>query len=290
MAWPLAAPASSLDLDAAAVPWSRLVFRAPERADDLSVEVTLSEASPADLDAVMISRPGDAAAPVDGEVLKLTSTIDVYLTGRAYRTDIWFEPAGLSPLQRRRDKIGGDVNRKIFRYGADGVRRLRIEPKGRSEADLAPELWTDVREHVYPFGPERDGCPLVTDPGLLFFAASAGAITEAGPETLCVFNKKAIHPVRLSAEPDAPLAADYVAVNGSEQSRVRREARVRKVRIRASAPESEGIDPDPFEFFEMGGEIEIDLEAESGLPLRIAGDVAGFGRVEFLLSEAVLRP
>lgn len=288
--WPPVAQASPFDLDAAAVAWSRLVFRAAERADDLSVEVTISEVSAADLSAALSSQPGDEAAAVDGKVLRLASSIDVFLTGRAYQTDIWFQPAGMSPLQRRRDKTGDDVNRKIFRYLADGVRRLRIEPNGRSEVALAPELWTGVKEHVYPFGSARDGCPLVTDPGLLFFIASAGAVTDAAPVTLCVFNKKAIYPVQLSAEPDAPLAADYLAVSGADRNQVRREARVRKIRIQALAPKGEGSDPEPFEFFEMVGEIEIDLEADSGLPLRIAGDIAGFGRVEFTLSEAVLRP
>ena len=79
-------------------------------------------------------------------------------------------------------------------------------------------------------------------------------------------------------------------MNGSDRSQVNREARVRKIRIQALGPRGKGGDPEPFEFFEMGGEIEIDLEADSGLPLRIAGHVAGFGRVEFTLSEAVLRP
>ena len=248
--------------------------------------------SAADLALALRSPGGDeAAAPVDGQVLLMTSTIDVFLTGRAYQTDIWFRSAGVSPLQRRRDKTGKDANRKIFRYLADGVQRLRIEPKGGSEAELAPELWTGVKEHFFPFGAARDDCPIVSDPGLLFLIAAAGAVTRASePLALCVFNKKAIYLVQLSADSDASLAADYLEVSGAGPNQVRREARVRKIRIQAFAPKGEGVESEPFEFFEMGGEIEMDVEADSGLPLRIAGEVAGFGRVEFALSEAVLRP
>ena len=71
---------------------------------------------------------------------------------------------------------------------------------------------------------------------------------------------------------------------------MRREAAVRKVRIQAFLPEADGVNPEPFEFFEMGGEIEIDLDADSGLPLRITGEIVGLGRVDFLLNEVVWRP
>jgi hypothetical protein len=292
LAWGSAVLASPLDLDEAAVAWSRLEFRAADRPDDLSVEVRLSKATPEAQAALLDSGPGDEPVPSpDATLLQMTSTIDVFATGRAYRTDIWFYSAGVSPLQRRRDKTGKGANRKIFRYLSDGVRRLRIEPNGRSEAKLAPEQWTDVKELFCPFSAARADCPVLSDPNLLFVIASAGAVGGEGePLALCVFNKQTIHRVRLAAEPGETLEADYLEVKGADRNQVRRPAAVRKIRIQAFVPEADEANADPFEFFEMRGEIEIDLDADSGLPLRVAGEIGGIGRVDFLLSEVAWRP
>ncbi len=292
LAWFPAGAASPLDLDAGAVAWSRLEFRAARRPNDLSVEIKLSEIAPERLAALLHSNPGEEPdVPADAMVLQMTSTIDVFVTGRAYQTDIWFYPAGVTPLQRRRDKTGEDANRKIYRYLDDGVRRLRLEPNGSAEAKLAPENWTRVKEHFYPYGATRTGCSALSDPNLLFFIVSAGAVTGgAEPLTLCVFNKQTIHRVQLSVDTGGTLEADYLEIKGAARNKVRREAAVRKVRIQAFLPEADGVNPEPFEFFEMGGEIEIDLDADSGLPLRITGEIVGLGRVDFLLNEVVWRP
>jgi hypothetical protein len=290
--WSTAEAASPVDIDGAAVAWSRLEFRAASRPNDLSVEVKLSDVSPEQVAALLQSSPGDGPAPTpDATVLQMTSTIDVFVTGRAYQTDIWFYSAEASPLQRRRDKTGGDANRKIFQYLADGVRRLRLEPNGSAEAKLAPENWTRIKENFYPYGAARTGCSALSDPNLLFFIASAGTVTgRAEPLALCVFNKQSIHRVQLSADAGGTLEADYLEIKGTAQNQVRRKTAVRKVRVQAFPPEVDGVSPEPFEFFELGGEIEIDLDAENGLPLRIAGEIGGLGRVDFLLSEVTWRP
>ncbi|MDX1574988.1 MAG: hypothetical protein R3285_02270 [Kiloniellales bacterium] len=284
LAWSSAVLAAPLDFDPDSIAWSRLEFRPTARPDDLSVEVQLSEASPDEISLPLPSEPGAGPAAA---LLQMISTIDVAFTGRTYRTDVWFSAAGVSPLERRRDKIGKGANRKIYRYLDDGVRRLRIEPDGRSQAKLPPDDWTQVQELFFPYGPGRADCAVLSDPNLLFVIASAGAVTGA-PLELCVFNKQAIYRVRLSAEPGRTLEADYREIRGAEQVQVRRRAPVRKIRIQAFRPDVDGIEADPFEFFEMRGEIEIDLDADSRLPLRVSGDI-GSRRVEFQLSEVAWR-
>ncbi len=289
LAWPSAVHAAPLDFDPATIGWSRLEFRPAERSDDLSVEVKLSLVSPDQVHSLLQSEPGnEPTVPLGATLWQMTSTIDVMLTGRTYRTDVWFSAAGASPLERRRDKIGKGANRKIFRYLADGVRRWRLEPDGGSEAELPPDDWTDVQELFFPYGRARGGCPVLTDPSLLFAIASAGAVAEA-PLELCVFNKQAIYRVRLSAEPGEALEADYRETRSADQAQVRRRAATRKIRIQAVLSDDAGASADPFEFFEMRGEIEIDLDAGSGLPLRVSGEI-GSRRVEFHLSEVAWRP
>lgn len=285
---PLSALATPLDLEAGAVAWERLVFRAASRPNDLSVEVTLSEVPQADL-AVLLPDP-ETPAP-DTAVLRMTAAIDVYVTGRTYQTDVWFQSKGLAPLQRRRDKTGKDANRKTFRYLAEGVRRLRIEPAGKAEAALPPEDWSQVQELFFPYGPARAGCPVLSDPNLLFFASGA---VRGEPLALCVFNKQTVHGVRISARPGGEIKTDYHEIRGGTRQAVQRRTAVRRIEIRSFEPDANGLggafDPEPFEFLEMRGKIEIDLDAASGLPLRVGGDVGGFGRVDFLLSEVTWKP
>ncbi len=293
LAWSPTVAASSLDLGGAAVAWSRLAFRAADRPNSLGVEVRLAEVAPGELAALLGSDPSDASArPADATVMRMTSTIEVFLTGRTYRTDVWFYASDAVPLERRRDKIGGDPSRKTYRYLSDGARRLRLDPDNSAEAQLRPDQWSRVRKTLYPYGAAAAGCPVVTDPNLLLIIASAGAVTGAAePLDLCVFNKEAVYRVRLSAAPVETMEVDHLESRGAERRQVRGRAAVRKVRIQAFAPEQDGgAGTEPFEFFEMGGDIEIDLDAETGLPLRITGEVPGLGRVAFALSEAELRP
>lgn len=292
LAWSGAGAAAPLELDAAAIPWSRLVFQPPDRPEELTVEIGLTE-----IDAGRLPAPRDAASgapparPAGPTVWQLSSIFEVLYTGRTYRTDVWFSPEDASALLRHRDRLGRSANRKAYRYLADGVRRLRIEPDGGAEAELPPDKWSLVKEDLYPYGAARDDCPVLIDPNVLLVIASAGAVGGAeGPLTLCVFNKKAIYRVRLTAEPGEPRQVSYLAAAGGAGREVRREAAIRKIRLEALPPESGDVETETFEFFEMSGEIEIDLEAESGLPLRISGEIAGLGRIAVELSEAELRP
>lgn len=281
-----------LDFERDAFPWDRLVYYPAGRHDDMRVEVKLSEVDPDQLPALIDTRPDEQAASADGaSAFRMTSTVAVFLTGRTYETDILFLDRGMSPLQRRRDKIGNDPSRKTYRYLTDGVRRVRLEPSGNAEAELPPESWSQVKEQFYPYGQARRECPALSDPNLLLIIASAAAMmTVEEPVALCIFNKKSIHPLKLWMGSGEAVEVDYLETRDGTQTRVRGEVKVRRGRIEALGDDASRTDDEPFEFFEMGGEIEIDLDVKSGLPLRISGDIQGFGRAEFLLGEVAWRP
>jgi len=280
------------------------MFRPIERANDLSVEVTLAEVPAAQLAAVFGDDPdgnssgdpggdpgGDPVGPAGAAVWQMTSTMNVLYTGQVYRSEVWFSSGVGSPLLRYRDKLGRDANRKAYRYLEDGVRRRRIEPDGSAEAEQPPERWSRIKEHVFPYGPSRADCPVILDPNLLFVIASTGVVARAdGPVSVCVFNKKTIYRAQLTPGPDESLPVAYVERTAGARREVRGEARVRTLRLDAQAAAGGGIEPEPFEFFEMVGTIEIDLDAESGLPLRISGQIGPFGQVVVELAEADLRP
>ena len=76
-----------------------------------------------------------------------------------------------------------------------------------------------------------------------------------------------------------------------EPGRFRRVRKVdaKSISITATPPNEGSVEFEPFEFFEMGGEIELTFDRENGLPLKISGEIRGLGRVDFVLSEVSQR-
>ena len=281
---------SSLQFDIERVPWERLVFRSAEHPDELRVEVTLKEVPKNQLEGSLDANSGeDPSIDAALDVLQLSSTIEVFYTGRTYRTDVLFTPAGLSPLQRRRDKIGSDPSRKSYRYQNEGVRRLRIEPSGDDEAAKEPGQWTHVRETYFPYRRAASECPVLSDPSLLLIAATMVLNQDPKTRTLCVFNKKGVHRAQLTDGADVILPISYLEMEGTRHERVNRKVDAKSISITATPPDDGSIAFEPFEFFEMGGEIELTFDRENGLPLKISGEIRGLGRVDFVLSEVSQR-
>ena len=286
----LALASSSLELDPSRVAWSRLLLRASDARADVRIEVRLSQVPRAGLASVLATDLGRAVEPpADAQVWLMTANIEVRDYQKNYRTDVWFVPRDASALQRRRDKVGKGANRKTFRYLLHGVHRVRLEPDGRQEAELPPEQWTIIKEHFYPYGPARADCSVLSDPALLLFVASAGVLSDEGERLdVCVFNKQTIYRARLSAAALQPLAVDYAEIGSDLRRDIDRDITARKIRLEARPSGVGDFEPDPFEFFEMPGDIEIFLDESSRIPVQVVGNVSGLGRVVFTLSEVTL--
>ncbi len=286
--WALAS--SSLELDPARVAWSRLLLRAADARADVRIEVRLSQVPAAGLASVPATDLGGAVEPpADAQVWLMTANIEVRDYQKNYRTDVWFVPRDASALQRRRDKIGKSANRKTFRYLLHGVQRVRLEPDGLQEAKLPPEQWTIIKEHFYPYGPAEADCSVLSDPALLLFIASAGVLTGEGERLdVCVFNKQTLYRARLSAAALQPLAVDYAEIGPESRNDIERDITARKIRLEARSSGAGDFEPDPFEFFEMPGDIEIFLDESSRIPVQVVGNVPGLGRIVFTLSEVTL--
>jgi hypothetical protein len=283
--------ASSLELDPARVAWSRLLLRASDARGEVSIEIRLSPAPAAGLASVLATDLGRAVEPpADAQVWLMTASIEIPDYQKNFRTDVWFVPRDAAALQRRRDKVGKGANRKTFRYLQHGVQRVRLEPDGRQEAALPPGQWTIMKEHLYPYGSAEAGCAVLSDPALLLYVASAGVPGGEGERLdLCVFNKKTLYRARLSAAAPQSLKVDYAEIGPDLRRDIDRDITARTVRLEARPSGAGGLEPDPFEFFEMPGDIEIFLDGSSGIPVQVVGNVSGFGRVVFALREVTLR-
>jgi hypothetical protein len=286
--WALAS--SSLELDPARVAWSRLLLRASDARGEVSIEIRLSPVPAAELAPVLATGSGRAIKPpADAQVWLMTAIIEVRDYQKNYRTDVWFVPRDASALQRRRDKVGKGANRKTFRYLLHGVQRVRLEPDGEQEADLPPEQWPVVKEHFYPYGPAKAGCSVLSDPALLLFIASADVLTDEGERLdVCVFNKQTLYRARLSAGALRSLKVDYAEIGPDFRNDINRDITARKIRLEARPSGAGELKPDPFEFFEMPGDIDILLDEFSRIPVEVVGNVSGLGRVVFTLSEVTL--
>jgi len=280
---------SELDLDPSQVNWSRLVFQAK----DGRAEVTLRMLPRAEAENIFTT---DLALEKfddddDAEVLLMTAAIAGEDADRIYRTEVWFFGEDGIALQRIRDKVGAKGNRKTFRYFEDGVHRTRVDPKNRGEAKLPVEQWTRFREHMFAYDPGQSDCPAVLDPAVLLYAISAGRFTDDDDKALkvCVFNKTTLFRVQVRETGVEPFQASYTRIGNESQDHVEREIAAKRIVLEAVPFPAAKREPDPFEFFEMGGDIEILVDPSSRLPLRISGEVSGFD-VKFELAEVTVKP
>ncbi len=276
--------------DLSDIAWSRLLFVATEAAAEVSAEVRLTPVPPEELGALLPADSQAERSPGTGAML-MTGHVKIKRYGKAFKTETWFLTGDGAALKRRRLKTGKEPSQQTFWYLAEGVRRERADPGARKENKLPPEQWTRVREHFYPFGPPRNGCTTVTDPLVLVLMAR----TAMGPQApsqdgLCAFNKKTLHHTSWKPAATRKLEVDYKLVGGTTPTRVKRRVAARKAILKSKAAYGAGKKPDPFELFEMTGDIAIWLDESSRLPLQSSGEVSGIGRVTFALTEATLRP
>ena len=286
-----ASPASALselDLDPSDVNWSRLVLQGEEG----RVEIVLRTPPRAVAEALLTT---DLALGMiedeDPTVMLMTASLAGDDPDQIYRTEAWFAGEDATAFQRTRDKTGGTGNRKTFRYFTDGVQRIRVDPRNRNEGRLPVEQWTRVKEHFFTYGPGRSDCPAALDPTALLYAISAGAVSDAddGAFEVCVFNKKALFRVQVRVSGSESVQASYAEIEGGSQNQVARAISARRIVLKAVPDPAAKREPDPFEFFEMRGDIEILLDPSSRVPLKISGEVSGYS-VAFSLTEVALKP
>jgi len=286
---------SALEFDPEKVRWSRLLFQASKALTSARSEVSLAPVAAAGLKSSLLA---DADGPLqpepDADAMLMTATIGMsselpFVDDKVWETQVWFLPGSASALQRTRTKIGEDPESKKFRYLAEGVRRLRLKPETPGDGEQRPESWTTVKSAFYPYGPARAECPDVSDPSLLLYVLSAVNLSPGGPPLeLCVFNQKTLYHVELRAVAAPHLSVRYTRRRGTVEEPVEQEIGVLSITIssRPIAPAEQ--EPEPFEFFEMRGDIEVSVDPASRLPVQVRGTVNKVGEATFHLVEADL--
>jgi hypothetical protein len=286
---------STLEFDPERVRWSRLLFQASNGLTSARSEVSLAPVAAAGLKSSLLA---DADGPLqpepDADAMLMTATIGMsselpFVGDKVWETQVWFLPGSASALQRTRTKIGEDPESKTFRYLAEGVHRIRLKPESPGEGEQRPKSWTTVKSAFYPYGPARGECPDVSDPSLLLYVLSAMNLSPGGPPLeLCVFNKKTLYHVELRAVAATHLPVRYTRRRGTDEEPVEQEIGVLSITISSRPLQPAEQEPEPFEFFEMRGDIEVSYDPASRLPVQVRGTVNNVGEATFHLVEADL--
>lgn len=268
---------------AAADAWQRLVFEGGAWVGEARSEVE-RVSHPAQGVAARLSASGrdDELAPVSERVdeVRVRTRVDPKIGGAFRLEDLVWLDAGGAVLERVRLRRDGDPSHKLYRYAEGAVVRLRRKPAD-GEGDGDPARWSEQKRSVYAHPPgAAEACPSVSDPTLLLLRGPELARAQAPPP--CLFNKKVLLRVELSAQPDR-LEVDYVDAASGQRVRGRRDT----LRVVARGlPVRAGGETEPLSLLGLEGELTLHFDAQTGLPLAVAGQAPGLpARLQVTLRE-----
>jgi hypothetical protein len=290
--WAQSSPENHLDPQRVA--WTHLSYRANTFLGKVTVQVQLTFISACEAQRALIVSPKGIPTPIESPracFITVHRTVDPTFGSKITETDtVWFNPGEAGALGRSRLRRGNDDFKKVYRFTDHGVYRYRQEPKDQQETSLAPEKWTDVKSNFYTYNMRQLGCSTVSERSILLYVGSAMLFSEnRDPLSLCVFGKRQLHRVRLSA-----AGVQALKVNYKEKSRhndVARKATVeaRKITLSAKPLDSDLNDVENFSFLGLHENIVILIHPASRLPLQISGDVPRLGKIDLKLQQVILK-
>jgi hypothetical protein len=285
---------SGLQYNPNRVPWTDLTFHAKNFWVEVSTRVELISLPAAEAEALLLPSPkGTPIKPATPQVYQMTinTTIDPKFRSPVnIYNRIWFNPMDATALGRIWLRRGEDDYKKIYRFTRQGVFRHQIEPKNKKEASLAPENWSNQSDNFYAYDPAKLGCSGITERSLLIYILSASDISKTGnPLSLCVFDKRQLHRVKLQQEGTYPINVNFV--EKAQQKEIRKEERIDalKVAINAEPMESDLNEVENFSFLGLNENIAIYFDPATRLPIQVSGIISTVGNAHLELTEVHLR-
>jgi hypothetical protein len=181
---------------------------------------------------------------------------------------------------RERLSEGRNQRLKTYTHSPGQVERLRREPPPDAARDADPQTWTVSNRLVLPLPQEVESGVLVAPHSLLVLVDT---ILE-GPETQVLYALSDLNFFRLDirvSDADVKLD-DPLQWEGEALSGVRL---VRRVTVNATPLPGNTENPD-FSFFGLSGELTIDVDTATRLPLRVRGAAPRLGSTELSLVGA----
>lgn len=248
-------------------------------------ELSATEAQPTLVDGPKQMSPRIAAPRI--QELVVSNTIQLLLgAGIETQVRLWFNADDGLPLQLIRMRQGSNPSRKLYRFGSNRVYRLRSQPANKAETGQPPEHWSQTSESFYPL-PDPDGeCPAILESSqLLTLLSNPDQLLSEQPVELCVFDRKHVYRVEFRSLGHEQLDIDYLQVAAGQETRVRRTLEALHVALTSRPLEGAQGDVEPFSLLGLQDEIHLLLSDPERIPLRIRGQVPGFGMIDLELKK-----
>lgn len=287
-------PISRLKLNANRVPWTDLSFHAKNFWVEVSSDIQLNSLAASELDAVLLKSPkGNPVEPQTAQAAQMTIQTRIKPRFRSpvnISNRIWFNPTDGYALGRVRLRRGEDDFKKMYRFTDQGVFRHRIEPKGKGEARLEPDKWTDIKDTFYPYDKNHLRCPGVSERSVLIYIISAVALSNDNkPLALCIFGKRQLHRVQLKKEGTLPININYIEKNQQVETLKQGTVRAIKIMITAQPLYAGKEEAETFSFLGFQKDIAVYIDLTTGLPIQASGIIPTVGKADLKLREVYLK-
>lgn len=211
-----------------------------------------------------------AGAQCDDEGWRLI--VDSSLPGMRETVDLTMSCEAGNLRQRNRVSQGGEQRLKIWRYDGHAITRDRHEPPSDPElADRSPRDWP-LSSRLSITLPDAAKNGTVISPSALF-ALLGDLVDQPGRGDLIVNTDLNFYRLEISRR-DQELDLGEELAWGDQRLRGRRS--VYRLRLHAE-PLPGNPEDDDFSFMGLSGDIEIDVDRDTGLPLRISGRAPRIG-------------
>lgn len=269
------------------VRWSELDFKASKLFLTATTEVELGRVPVSQVTAELLPvQKIDGLTPTGDSALELTLRSSGM--GRDSEIQLWFTDDARA-LQRTQHENSKKRSRHVvYRFGRQGVERRRWEPETDAETRLPYQRWTDVTETSYPYPAGAvDGRPVI-EASMLLWLVSAADLDEPGDRLeLLAFSDKRLNRVEIAVEEVTLHKVSYEELSPGSRHTVDGPVEVLRLSIRGE-PVAAG-DGDDFEFLGLSGDLELDLDRATRVPVEISGKVKYAGRVHVKLERARLQ-
>ena len=275
------------------IPWSRLSYQAKSIFGKVTTDIHFATLPIEEMAHLLIKDPeGNALLALGAGVVTVTVQTNInplFGSSERLKTQSWCNPKDLAALQRVRLRRGKKIWQKSYRFMHNGVYHQRKKPLDKKGLELPPEQWTTVEEELYQYNGKGLGCPAVLEPnGLLYLLSRIDFMEQKSPISLCVFNKKQLHRVKIFASGNQRLKVNYLEKLRDKQIRKEETADATKISFQPYALVPEDKEPEEFSFLGLKGDFDIYLDEASNLPVLVSGKISTLGKVDIKLQEVEL--
>ncbi len=288
-----AAPAAaSAELDLNRVAWTELRFKASKLMFRATAEIRLQRAQRGEVRADLIDPEKRRwIDPSDDRNLLLRA--DSRVLGRQSTARLWMASSDVAAFQR--DELSRGRRYKIYRYADTGVYVQTRRPAG-GERRKPHARWSLVEAAYSPHPIALEAGQRIAEPLALLLVVSAASLDQVGDTAeILVLSKGLLVDVEMQVIARELSSVRYTEVSRAGSREVSGPVDVLRIAVRGrqagarGGRASAGLESADLVLMGLKGDLEMLLDADSKIPLRIVGKIPLLGRVRLHLRRVQLR-